>query len=102
MEANADLSILQNFKVNTTNSFTNWHFNHEEYEDIPLSFFTRFTKNIKYADLSSIPPSKEDAEFMMVEGNTRKKNQKVISKNYKLTDRKQPGNIKNTRIFSKK
>lgn len=38
----------------------------------------------------------------MVEGNTKKKNQKVISKNYKLTDRKQPGNIKNTRIFSKK
>ena len=57
----ADLSALQNFKMNVTDTFTSWEFKHEEYEDIPLSFFTRFTKNIKYADLSSIPPSKEDA-----------------------------------------
>jgi len=39
---------------------------------------------------------------MIIEGNTKKKAPKTISKNYKLTDRKQPGNIKNTRIFSKR
>lgn len=101
-DSKVDLSVLQDFKLNTTDTFTNWEFDHQEYQDIPLSFFNRFNKNYKYADLSSIPPSKQDAQFMVIEGNIKKKAPKTISKNYKLTDRKQPGNIKNTRIFSKR
>ena len=31
MNENVDLSILQDFKMNVTDSFTNWDFNHEEY-----------------------------------------------------------------------
>ena len=102
MNESVDLSILQDFKMNVTNTFTNWNFTQDQYEDIPLSFFNKFTKNFKYADLSAIPPSKEDAEFVVVEGNLKKKNKNFISKNERLTDRKQPGNLKNTRIFSKK
>ena len=31
MSQTCDLSALQNFKINTSDTFTNWNFDHEEY-----------------------------------------------------------------------
>jgi hypothetical protein len=54
-----DLSILEDFKIEDK-EWISWDFKHEEYENIPLTFFNRFNKGqIKCCDLSQVTSKKD-------------------------------------------
>lgn len=96
-----DLSLLEDFKPQDQ-EWINWSFNHEEYENIPLTYFNRFNKmQFKCCDLSSVPMRKDEQEFTVVEGNTKVTNKDFISKNIKMGDRRK-NNLASTRTFTKK
>lgn len=96
-----DLSILEDFHINTTDDWSNWEFNNEEYKNFPLSFFNKFGKAIKLCNLSSVALSEKDSEFVTIEGNLKTKNKDYISKNITMGD-KQKRQQGWTRIYTKK
>jgi|688.fasta_scaffold331199_1 hypothetical protein len=60
-----------------------------------------FHKNLKFCDLSLIQQSQEEADFVVVEENIKKKDKDFISKSAKMNENRQPGNI-GKKNFSKK
>lgn len=96
-----DLSLLEDFEIQDK-EWIDWTFSHEEYENIPLTFFNRFNKTqIKCCNLSSAPARKDEEEFMVVEGNTKVTNKDFISKNIRMGERRK-NNLASTRTFTKK
>lgn len=96
-----DLGILEDFKVEDK-EWIDWGFKHEEYENIPLTFFSKFGKGqLKCCDLSTAVARKDQEDFFLIEGNTKVTNKGFISMNIKMGDRRK-NTMASTRTFTKK
>lgn len=96
-----DLSVLEDFEIQES-EWIDWQFKHEQYENIPLTFFNKFSKNqLKCCDLSTATSRKDEEDFFVIEGNTKVTNKGYISMNIKMGDRRKT-TVASTRTFTKK